>query len=310
MAIDQQRRINSGLGARTTAAEAVAGRDLSGKRALITGGYSGIGLETVRALRAAGAQVVVAGRDPEKARQALAGLDAAFAPLDLSDQLSVSAFVRGWDQPLDMLILNAAIMACPETRIGPAGWEAQLGTNHLGHYALAMGLGRHLREGARVVSLSSIGHRLSPMRWEDPHWRRGDYDKWRAYGQAKTANALFAVALDALWKDRGVRAFAVHPGGIMTALQRHLPREEMIAMGWMDEAGVLNPLFKTPEQGAATTVWCATAIALEGLGGLYCEDCDVAEPMGEGRAMTGVRAYAVDPQEAERLMHWSAGELA
>ena len=173
-------------------------------------------------------------------------------------------------------------MASPEQRVGP-GWEAQFATNHLGHFALTNLLWPALAaaEGARVVSLSSTGHKLSRIRFDDINFDAG-YDKWRAYGQAKTANALFAVQLDALGRDSGVRAFAVHPGGIMTELQRHLPREEMIAAGWMDEHGNVDSRFKTPAQGAATSVWAATSPALEGMGGVYCEDCDIAEPTVPG----------------------------
>jgi NAD(P)-dependent dehydrogenase (short-subunit alcohol dehydrogenase family) len=215
----------------------------------------------------------------------------------------------GAPRSLDILINNAAIMASPEHRVGP-GWEAQFATNHLGHFALTNLLWPALAAsgGARVVSLSSTGHKLSPIRFDDINFETG-YDKWRAYGQAKTANALFAVRLDALGRDFGVRAFAVHPGGIMTELQRHLPREEMIAAGWMDEHGNVDARFKTPEQGAATSVWAATSPALEGLGGVYCEDCDIAEPTVPGSPearIRGVDAHAVDPDAAARLWQLSA----
>jgi NAD(P)-dependent dehydrogenase (short-subunit alcohol dehydrogenase family) len=193
--------------------------------------------------------------------------------------------------------------------VGP-GWEAQFATNHLGHFALTNLLWPTLAaaEGARVVSLSSTGHKLSGIRFDDINFDAG-YDKWRAYGQAKTANALFAVQLDALGRDFGVRAFAVHPGGIMTELQRHLPREEMIAAGWMDEHGNVDSRFKTPAQGSATSVWAATAPALEGLGGVYCEDCDIAEPTVPGSPVArirGVDAHAVDREAAARLWQVSA----
>ncbi len=200
-------------------------------------------------------------------------------------------------------------MASPERRVGP-GWESQFATNHLGHFALTNLLWPALAAapGARVVSLSSTGHKLSGIRFDDINFDAG-YDKWRAYGQAKTANALFAVQLDALGRDFGVRAFAVHPGGIMTELQRHLPREEMIAAGWMDEHGKLDPRFKTPAQGAATSVWAATATALEGMGGVYCEDCDIAEatvPGSPEARIRGVDAHAVDRDAAARLWQVSA----
>jgi NAD(P)-dependent dehydrogenase (short-subunit alcohol dehydrogenase family) len=199
-------------------------------------------------------------------------------------------------------------MACPETRVGP-GWEAQFATNHLGHYALVNRLWPAISPGdARVVAVSSAGHRRSGIRWDDVMFEHG-YDKWAAYGQAKTANVLFAVQLDALASDAGVRAFALHPGGIITPLQRHLSKEEMVAAGWIDEEGnPLNPAgFKTPEQGAATQVWAATSPQLDGLGGVYCEDCDIAELAPDDLEFTGgVRSYAVDPEQAARLWALSA----
>ena len=328
--VTSQRKIGSGFGRDSTAAEVIAGIDLTGKTAIVTGGYSGLGLETVRALASAGAAVVVPARRPEHARDVLAaagltpateGGDVSVAELDLADQASVKEFAAGFlagaapgAAPgavvrLDILINNAAIMASPERRVGP-GWESQFATNHLGHFALTNLLWPALAaaQGARVVSLSSTGHKLSGIRFDDINFDAG-YDKWRAYGQAKTANALFAVQLDALGRDFGVRAFAVHPGGIMTELQRHLPREEMIAAGWMDEHGKLDPRFKTPAQGAATSVWAATAPALEGMGGVYCEDCDIAEatvPGSPEARIRGVDAHAVDREAAARLWQVSA----
>lgn len=321
-----QRKIGSGFGRDSTAAEVIAGIDLSGKTAMVTGGYSGLGLETVRALASAGAAVVVPARRPEHARSVLAaaGLapgtplgDVSVAELDLADQASVREFATGFltgaatgtPRALDILINNAAIMASPEQRVGP-GWEAQFATNHLGHFALTNLLWPALAAAgeARVVSLSSTGHKLSGIRFDDINFDAG-YDKWQAYGQAKTANALFAVRLDELAKDAGVRAFAVHPGGIMTELQRHLPREEMIAAGWMDEHGNPDSRFKTPAQGAATSVWAATAPTLKGMGGVYCEDCDIAEPTVPGSPearIRGVDAHAVDREAAARLWELSA----
>ncbi|SDP02813.1 NAD(P)-dependent dehydrogenase, short-chain alcohol dehydrogenase family [Arthrobacter sp. ok909] len=321
-----QQKIGSGFGRDSTAAEVVAGIDLTGKTAMVTGGYSGLGLETVRALASAGATVVVPARRPEHARDVLAaagltpgtrGGDVSVAELDLADQASVKEFAAGFlagaepgtRRSLDILINNAAIMASPEHRVGP-GWESQFATNHLGHYALTNLLWPALTaaEGARVVSLSSTGHKLSGIRFDDINFDAG-YDKWRAYGQAKTANALFAVQLDALGRDFGVRAFAVHPGGIMTELQRHLPREEMIAAGWMDENGTVDARFKTPAQGAATSVWAATSPGLEGMGGVYCEDCDIAEPTVPGSPearIRGVDAHAVDREAAAQLWQVSA----
>jgi NAD(P)-dependent dehydrogenase (short-subunit alcohol dehydrogenase family) len=324
-----QHAIGSGFGARTTAAEVLDGIDLSGRLAVVTGGYSGLGLETVRALVDAGAHVVVPARRVGHAAEVLADLgtvatvgarggaapdDAAIEvdELDLGDLGSVEAFAGRFlatGLSIDVLINDAAVMANPETRVGP-GWESQFATNHLGHFALANRLWPALVAdgGARVVALSSTGHKLSPIRWDDLMFERG-YDKWQAYGQAKTANSLFAVHLDAVGREHGVRAFAAHPGGIMTPLQRHLPREEMIASGWMDEEGNVNERFKTPEQGASTATWAATSPQLDGMGGVYCEDTDVAEPTdvgGETARSRGVDAHAIDPEQAARLWALSA----
>ncbi|MET9495613.1 SDR family NAD(P)-dependent oxidoreductase [Streptomyces sp. NPDC006552] len=306
-----QHKIGSGFGAHSTADEVLDGIDLSGKLALVTGGYSGIGLETTRSLARAGAHVVVPARRPESAREALAGIDGVETDeLDLGDLESVRAFAERFlasGRTVDIVIDSAGIMACPETRVGP-GWEAQFATNHLGHFALVNRVWPAIEAGgARVVSVSSTGHHASGIRWDDVHWNTG-YDKWGAYGQAKTANVLFAVELDRLGRDRGVRAFALHPGGILTPLQRHLPKEEMVERGWIDETGrILHPeSFKTPQQGAATQVWAATSPQLDGVGGVYLEDCDVAEPAPVDGARTGVMPYAIDPGEARRLWALSA----
>ncbi|WP_030904744.1 SDR family NAD(P)-dependent oxidoreductase [Streptomyces sp. NRRL F-5126] len=304
-----QQSIGSGFGPRTTAAEVLRGIDLTGRLALVTGGYSGLGIEVTRALAGAGAHVVVPARRPEAAEQALAGIkDVEVDRLDLGDLDSVRSFAQRFlasGRPIDVLIGNAGIMACPETRVGP-GWEAQFATNHLGHFALVNRVWPAVSDGARVVSVSSAGHRRSAIRWDDVQFERG-YDKWEAYGQAKTANVLFAVELDRLARASGIRAFAIHPGGILTPLQRHLPKEEMVAFGWIDEEG--NPIgdsFKTPQQGAATEVWAATSPQLDGAGGVYCEDCDIA-PLAEGTGSSGgVQAYAIDPAQATRLWRLSA----
>ncbi len=302
---------------RSTPSEVIGGADLSGKLAVVTGGYSGLGLETTKGLAEAGADVIVPARRPDHAREVLAGLgDTAGTvtvdEMDLGDLASASGFgqrIADGERSVDILINNAAIMACPETRIGD-GWEAQFATNHLGHYVMTNAMWSALAAdgGARVVALSSTGHKLSDIRYDDVHFTSG-YDKWVAYGQAKTANALFAVHLDALGAEHGVRAFAVHPGGIMTELQRHLPKEEMIAMGWMDEAGNINERFKTPEQGASTSIFAATSPQLDGMGGVYCEDADIANiedlssPMGR---FVGVKPYAVDAANAAKLWDLSA----
>ncbi len=312
-----QQPVESGFGPRSTPAEVIAGADLSGRFAIVTGGYSGLGLETTRGLAAAGADVLVPARRPEHAREVLAELgetpgSVTVDEMDLADLASVQAFAERFNatgQSVDIMINNAAIMANPETRVGP-GWESQFATNHLGHYALANHLWPALSagEGARVVALSSTGHKLSPMRWDDVHFNE-NYDKWVAYGQAKTANSLFALQLDTLGAEHGVRAFAVHPGGIMTELQRHLPKQEMIDRGWVDAEGNVNEMFKSPEQGAATSVWAATSTVLEGKGGVYCEDCDVAAvatPDSPTARFKGVNAHAVDPTDAARLWEYSA----
>ncbi|NUR40262.1 MAG: SDR family NAD(P)-dependent oxidoreductase [Streptomyces sp.] len=305
-----QHKIGSGYDARSTADDVLAGLDLSGKLAVVTGGYSGLGLETTRALTKAGARVVVPARRPDAAREALAGIDGVEVDtLDLGDLESVRAFAERFlasGRSIDLMIDNAGIMACPETRVGP-GWEAQFATNHLGHFALVNRLWPAIAPGARVVSVSSRAHHFSGMRWDDVHWAQG-YDKWEAYGQAKTANVLFAVHLDRLGAERGVRAFSLHPGGIHTPLQRHIPKEEMIERGWIDEDGtLLNPgSFKTPEQGAATQVWAATSPQLAGMGGVYLEDCDIAEPAVDGDVSGGVKSWATDPEQAARLWELSA----
>jgi NAD(P)-dependent dehydrogenase (short-subunit alcohol dehydrogenase family) len=305
-----QQPIGSGFGAHSTATEVLDGIDLSGRTALVTGGYSGIGIETTRALSNAGATVVVPARRPDAAREAVSGIDRVeLETLDLGDLDSVAALAgRLLDagRPLDFVIDSAGIMATPQTSIGD-GWEAQFATNHLGHFALINRIWPLLAEGgARVVSVSSRGHHRSPIRWDDMWFDRG-YDKWQAYGQAKTANVLFAVWLDRLGADAGVRALGLHPGGIMTPLQRHLTQEEMHGMGWLDEHGSpADPsAFKTPEQGAATQTWAATSPQLDGIGGVYCEDCEVAV-IDDSADATGVRSYAIDPEQAERLWELSA----
>ncbi|MCR6482289.1 SDR family NAD(P)-dependent oxidoreductase [Amycolatopsis sp. OK19-0408] len=301
-----QHKLGSGFGATSTAAEVLDGIDLTGTLALVTGGYSGIGLETTRALTSAGAHVLVPARRRATAEEALDGIpDTTIDELDLAVLGSVRAFADRFlatGRRLALVVDSAGVMACPETRVGP-GWEAQFATNHLGHFALVNHLWPAIADGARVVSVASNGHHFSPIRWADPHFRTG-YDKWLAYGQAKTANVLFAVHLDALGRDRGIRAFALHPGAIMTNLGRHIAREELIAQGWIDEHGTPSDLFKTPEAGAATQVWAATSPQLDGHGGVYLENCDIAEVTTDGD--TGVRAYAIDPAEAARLWTLSA----
>jgi NAD(P)-dependent dehydrogenase (short-subunit alcohol dehydrogenase family) len=277
-----QRGTGSGFGGQSTAAEVVNGIDLAGKLAIVTGGYSGLGLAATRALAGAGAHVVVPARRPAVAADALNGIDGVeTGELDLADLDSVRVFAARFlasGRRVHIVISSAGIMACPETRVGP-GWEAQFAINHLGHYALVNLLWPALARGhaARVVALSSGLDESSQIHWDDVHFERG-YDKWQAYIQAKKANALFAAWLDGLGRDSGVRAFSVNPGYILTPLQRHLTKAEMLAAGWINEDGTAAmPVFKTPEQGAATQVWAATSPQLAGVGGVYCADCDIAE---------------------------------
>jgi NAD(P)-dependent dehydrogenase (short-subunit alcohol dehydrogenase family) len=304
-----QHKIGSGFGAQSTATEVLAGIDLTGKLAIVTGGYSGIGLETTRALANAGAHVVVPARRRAAAEEALTGINGVqIGELDLTDLDSVRDFADDFlasGRGIDMFIGSAGIMACPETRVGP-GWEVQFAANHLGHFALVNRLWPAMSEGARVVAVSSRGHHRSDIRWDDPYFQQG-YDKWLAYGQSKTANVLFAVHLDALAKDRGVRAFALHPGAILTNLGRHLNQQDLLDIGATIPPGAsVPPGYKNTEQGAATQVWAATAPTLAGLGGLYCEDCDIAEPAPADGTRTGVRDYAIDPEQAARLWTMSA----
>ena len=306
-----QQPVASPYDSSSTAQDVLEGIDLAGKFAVVTGGYSGLGLETTKALQQAGADVVVPARRPDHAQGLLEGL-AEVQEMDLADLDSVGRFAASLvetGRPIDLLINNAGIMANPETRVGP-GWESQLAINHFGHYALTNQVWPLLANGgARVVALSSTGHKISDIRWDDPHFTSDPYNEWVAYGQAKTANSLFAVQLDALGKDAGVRSFAVHPGGIMTELQRHMPREDLLERGWIDEDGKPNPLFKTPEGGASTSVWAATSTLLDGLGGVYCEDCNVASPTdpdSEFGRFIGVDEHAVNPESAERLWAMTA----
>jgi NAD(P)-dependent dehydrogenase (short-subunit alcohol dehydrogenase family) len=317
-----QAPIHSGYGPTTTAREVLRGIDLTGKVAIVTGGYAGVGLETTRVLVEAGATVVVPARTPDKARQALAGIPRVEqVPMDLLDPASIDAFAAGFlagGRPLHMLVNNAGVMAAPLTRDG-RGYESQLSANHLGHFQLTARLWPALRAagGGRVVALSSRGHQRAGMDFDDPNFERRAYDPMVAYGQSKTANILFAVELDRRGEASGVRAFAAHPGAVVTDLIRHLPDEALRGFGIsredrhgsspagksVDEGGD----FKTLEQGAATSVWCATSPQLAGMGGVYCHDVEVAEvrrPDTVGN--TGVEPWAIDPRTAARL--WTLSE--
>jgi len=311
-----QQPIGSGFGAETTATEVIRGVDLSGKNAIVTGGYSGIGLETARAILSAGAKVVVPARDLAKARNALASVrSATIETIDLMDPVSIDAFATWFvdsGQPLHILVNNAGIMANPLTR-DDRGYESQFATNHLGHFQLTVRLWPALQRanGARVVSLSSVGHRRAQIDFEDPNFERREYDRWAAYGQSKTANALFALSLDSVGEPHGIRAFSVHPGGVITDLIRHMSAEELRGYGVLDGQGrpIIDPArnMKTPEQGAATSVWCATSSQLEGLGGVYCENCDIAiQVPGDSTELRGVRPWAINRTFAREL--WNLSE--
>ncbi|ADG08894.1 oxidoreductase [Caulobacter segnis] len=308
-------RITSPFGAKSTAREVVAGHDLSGKVAIVTGAATGIGVETARALADAGAEVIIAARKPELGEEVANQINeevgmkrVSFGMLDLSSLEAIRHFAHRWgDRRLNLLINNAGVMACPLSRTVD-GLEMQIGTNHFGHFLLSVLLAPNLVDGAahsghrsRLVSLSSIGHRRSPVNFEDPNYNTRPYDKWEAYGQAKTANSLFALGFDKRFKDKGVNANAVMPGGIMTPLQRHLPIEEQRALGWLDENDQPREGFKTTEQGAATSVWAAVGDELEGIGGLYLEDCNQAVPWSKEAPWVGVMPHALDPEAAERL---------
>ncbi len=317
-----QKPIGSGFGAASTAADVIKGIDLSGKIAIVTGGYSGIGVETVRALRSAGATVIVPTRDRDKAATALAGIDVEIEAMDLIDRASIDAFADRFlasGRPLHILVNSAGIGGAPLTR-DARGYELHFATNHLGHFQLAMRLWPALRKahGARVVAVSAWAHSRAPIVFEDPNFQRREYIPWMAYGQSKTANILFAVALDAQAKAHGVRAFSLHPGSIVaTGLSKYVAPEILRAAGLVNEEGnpVIDPAKnqKTVEQGAATSVWCATSPQLDGMGGVYCHNCDVAPLVTEtlaanpiGSMALGVMPHAVDPQAADRL--WSLSE--
>jgi NAD(P)-dependent dehydrogenase (short-subunit alcohol dehydrogenase family) len=307
-------RITTPFNAESTAAEVIAGIDLAGRRAIVTGGASGIGIETARALASAGAEVTLAVRNLEAGERTSAGIidstgnkQVFVAPLDLADQASVAAFAAGWDGPLHILVNNAGVMASPLMRT-PQGWEMQFATNHLGHFALATGLHRALAaaDGARIVSVSSSAHHRSPVVFDDIHFEHRHYEPWLAYGQSKTANVLFAVEASKRWAGDGITANALMPGGIRTNLQRYVSDEELDRL--RAAAGGAELKWKTPEQGAATSILVATSPLLDGVGGRYFEDCNQAET-GSLSARNGVAAYALDPDAAARLWQVSVQTL-
>jgi NAD(P)-dependent dehydrogenase (short-subunit alcohol dehydrogenase family) len=319
--ITPQVPIESGFSAATTTAHVIRGIDLVGYVAIVTGGYSGIGIETVRALLSAGARVIVSARDVDRASAALSTIGAAeIWPMDLLHPASIDAFATRFldtGLPLDILINSAGIMAVPSLERDARGHEIQFATNHLGHFQLVQRLLPALRAAgqARVISVSSFGHRYSPVHFDDIDYLSRAYDPWLGYGQSKTANILLAVELDAREKGNGIRAFSLHPGSIAgTGLERHIPRQLLIDHGLIDAAGkpIRDPArnMKSVEQGAATSVWCAVSRQLDGMGGVYCENCDIAAMSEAGPAATtiadaarlgGVRSYAIDPEAAQRL---------
>ncbi|MCP2328241.1 NAD(P)-dependent dehydrogenase (short-subunit alcohol dehydrogenase family) [Hamadaea flava] len=309
-------RITTPFGATSTAAEVIAGVDLGGRRAIVTGGASGIGVETARALAGAGAEVTLAVRDLAAGARTAEDIVAStgnkhihVAHLDLADPASATGFAATWEGPLHVLVNNAGVMASPLTRT-PQGWELQFATNHLGHFALTTGLHRALAAagGARVVSVSSAGHLNSPVVFDDIHFERRPYDPWQAYGQSKTANILFALELTGRWADDGIYANSLMPGAIRTNLQRHVTEEDLMAM--RARSGGTGPLqWKTTEQGAATSVLLAASPLLDGIGGRYFENCTEAEPNQPGTRV-GVAAYALDPEAAQRLWQVSVDTLS
>ena len=306
----------SSFGETSTTDEVLAGKDLSGKTVFITGGNSGLGLETGRAMAARGAHVVLAGRDQAKLDEAVATITGEHADAnletiicDLASLDSVRACGKEANErfgKIDLLINNAGVMACPFAKTAD-GFEMQFGTNHLGHFALT----RHLMplveagDDKRIVNLSSRGHHIAPVDFDDPHFENREYNEWASYGQAKTANVLFTVGLEDRFADKGIHAFAVHPGGIQTNLSRHMSQEQTDAL--IERVTTADPDFswKTIPQGAATQCWAATADALAGKGGLYCEDCHVAE-IDDQSSVSGVRSYALDKGNADRL--WAMSE--
>lgn len=303
------------FGHSTTTNEVISGIRLDGKTAVITGGSAGLGVESGRVLAGAGASVVMVGRDAEKLATAVASIkdefpaaDVSTALMDLADLSSVRAAAQGLREThshIHILLNNAGVMACPQAATND-GFELQFGTNHLGHFLFTCLLLPSLLAAApaRIVNLSSAGHKMGDIQFDDPNFEHSEYDKWQAYGQSKTANALFSVALNERLSARGVTANAVHPGVIMTELGRHLQPADIELL--QARSGDAEMVFKSVAAGAATSVWACTSPDLEGQGGLYLEDCHIAEPVHEGNPTGGVAAYAQDKAAAARL--WTLSE--
>ena len=309
--------VNVPFGFDSTAADVVEGIDLSGKRAIVTGGSSGIGIETARALACAGAAVTLAVRDTEAGRRTAAEITTTtgnhrvyVSRLDLADQASIAAFVQAWTGPLHVLINNAAVMGPSELQLTPDGAELHFAVNHVGHFALALGLHDALDAagGARIVSVSSGAHLLSPVIFDDVHFASHTYDSRLAYAQSKTANVLFAVEVERRWAGYGITANAVHPGAVSsTNLARHMDTDVLA-----DLIRSSPYEFKTSGQGAATSVFVATSPHLEGIGGRYfvdCQEAPVVDLEAAGGRGFGVAAYALDPHNAERLWDLSLNLL-
>jgi len=317
-----QQPLASGFNASTTAAEVIKGIDLKGKIAIVTGGNAGIGLETTKVLAAAGATVIVPARDLKKAMVNLAGIaNVELEEMDLIDPASIDAFAAKFmasARPLHLLINNAGIMWVPLQR-DIRGIESQLATNYLGQFQLVSRLWPALKkaEGARVVNVSSYGHQMAPFDFDDPNFEHREYQTLQAYGQSKTASNLFALELDKLARKFKVSAYSLHPGSIHgTELARSADLELFKQMGFFDENGHIKPQIaaslKTIPQGAATTVWCATSPMLDHIGGVYCEDCDIAAldfgnfGKDNGLGTRGVQPYSLDEQNAKKL--WALSE--
>jgi NAD(P)-dependent dehydrogenase (short-subunit alcohol dehydrogenase family) len=301
------------FGAESTTDDVLDSIDLTGKRVFVTGVSAGLGVETARVLVAHGADVVGAARDLEKAKRATAGIEGPgslrFVECDLGSLASVRACADALDATgdrFDVVIANAGVMAVPEKRETADGFEMQFGTNHLGHFVLVNRIAGLIKDGGRLVNLSSAGHRYSDVNLDDPNFERTDYTPFGAYGRSKTANVLFAVEFDRRHRARGVRAAAVHPGGIQTELGRHMSEAEMNTLIESINASGQTFQWKTIPQGAATSVWAGFVAGADEVGGHYCEDCHVAE-LSEGEGIReGVQAYAVDPDNAKAL--WARSE--
>jgi NAD(P)-dependent dehydrogenase (short-subunit alcohol dehydrogenase family) len=308
--------ITTRFGQQSTAGEIASEVDLTGRRIVVTGGASGIGIETARALAGAGADVTLAVRDTEAGDRIAVEIaesegndNVHVRHIDLADRASVAEFAEEWHGPLHVLVNNAGVMASPEQHTSE-GWELQFATNHLGHFALAAGLHKALAAAgnARIVSVSSSAHRLSPVVFEDIHFERREYDPWLAYGQSKTANVLFAGEATKRWASDGITANALMPGAIRTHLQRYVENDPATIARWA-AAEREGFFWKSTEQGAATSVLLATSPLLEGIGGRYFEDCNEAPVNDSEGARTGVRSYALDEDAAGRLWEVSLSML-